>query len=170
MQEKGIADRVRREYGELTYRIIGAAMAVHSELGPGFPEKLYQRALAVELSCLGIEFQREKPVEVFYNEVRLGDFHLDFLVEGCVVVELKALERLTSLHQQQVISYLTATGREVGLLINFGGVSLEHKRILPPLAVQGSDTYQRRLRAWREQTERQSASSARSADWCGDDE
>jgi hypothetical protein len=75
-------------------------------------------------------------------------------------VELKAVDQLSSQHQQQAITYLTASGREVALLINFGAASLEHKRILPPLAVQQSDAYQARLRAWRHQVKTSSAKSA----------
>ncbi len=151
-REGGIADRVKREYGDLTYRIIGAAMAVHNGLGPGFPETLYQKALAVELNRRGIKFEREKLVEIFYETAKLGDFYLDFLIENGVILELKAVEQLLPLHQQQAISYLTASGREVALLINFGAGTLEHKRILPPLAVQRSEAYQDRLRAWKHQT------------------
>jgi GxxExxY protein len=150
-RESGIADRVKREYGDLTCRIIGAAMAVYNALGPGFPEKLYQKGLAIELNRRGIKFEREKLIEIFYGAVKLRDFYLDFLIENCVVLEIKAIEQLLPLHQQQIISYLTASGREVGLLVNFGAASLTHKRILPPLAVQHSETYQDRLRAWKHQ-------------------
>ena len=83
-----------------------------------------------------------------------GDFYLDLLVEDRVIVELKAVEHLVSQHQQQVISYLAATGREVALLINFGATSLEHKRILPTRAIQRSDAYQARLHAWKQQPKR----------------
>ena len=152
MLREGIADRIKREYGDLTYRIIGAAMAVYNMLGPGFPERFYQKALAIELNRRGIKFERERLIEVFYNGIKLGEFYLDFLVENCVILELKAVEQLSSLHQQQVISYLTASGREVGLLINFGAASLEHRRILPPLAVQRSEAFQRRLKAWQQLT------------------
>ena len=147
MKSKGIADRVKREYGDLTFRIIGAAMAVHKALGPGFPEKIYQKALAIELTRRGMRFEREKLIEVFYDGVELGDFYIDFLIENCIIVELKAVEQLTLHHQQQVISYLAASGREVALLIDFGAASLEYKRLLPPLSVQRSQAYQSRLRA-----------------------
>jgi len=90
MEIDGIADRVKREYSDLTYRIIGAAMKVHKTLGPGFPEEFYQRALAIELRRSGLEFEREKPIQVFYDETKLGDFYLGFLVENCVIVELTA--------------------------------------------------------------------------------
>jgi GxxExxY protein len=98
METRGIADRVRREYGDLTYRIIGAAMTVHKTLGPGFPEVFCQRALAIELGRQGLGFERERPIEVFYDGTKLGDFYLDFLVENCVVVELKAVDQLSSQH------------------------------------------------------------------------
>ncbi|MBU0490572.1 MAG: GxxExxY protein [Chloroflexi bacterium] len=156
----GIAERVKQEYADLTYRIIGAAMTVHTKLGPGFPEVFYQRALAIEMGRQGLEFERERPVEVFYDGVKLGDFHLDSLVDNRVVAELKAVDQLAPQHLQQGISYLTSTGREVTLLINFGAVSLEHKCLLPPLAVQKSAAYQARRRAWQEQAKL----SARSAD------
>jgi len=163
MEADGIADRVKREYGNLTYGIIGAAMAVHQTLGPGFPESVYQKALAIELGRRRLRFEQEKPVEVFYDDAKLGDFYLDFLVENCIIVELKSVEQLSSRHQQQAISYLAASGREVALLLNFGAPSLEHKRLLPPLAVQRSSAYQSRLRAWRPAIT-SSAKSAKFAD------
>ena len=160
---EGLGDRVQQEYGDLTYRIIGAAMAVHSTLGPGFPEHVYQKALAIELSRQGMRYEQECPVCISYEGFELGDFYLDLMVENRVVVELKAVEQLLPLHQQQAISYLTATGREVALLLNFGAGSLEHRRILPPRSVQYSEAYQRRLAAWR-QALTQSTKSAKSAD------
>ncbi|HHS98476.1 MAG TPA: GxxExxY protein [Chloroflexi bacterium] len=147
--KSGIGGRIQREYGGLTYRIIGSAMRVHRTLGPGLPERIYQRALAVEFGRQGIRFEREKPVEVFYAGVSVGTFYLDFLVEDRVIVELKALDQISNDHYHQVISYLTALGREVALLINFGTASLEYKRVLPPLAVQNSDAYRARVEAWR---------------------
>jgi GxxExxY protein len=157
---EGIAERVKQEYDDLTYRVIGAAMTVHKTLGPGFPEVFYQRALAIELGRQGLDYEQEKPVEIFYGDTKLGDFYLDFMVENRVIVELKAVDQLSTYHQQQAISYLTATGREVALLINFGTASLEHKRILPPLAVQRSDAYRSRRKAWRTQLKMPSATSA----------
>ena len=153
MAIQGIGDRVQQQYGELTYRIIGGAMKVHRTLGPGLPERLYQRALAIEFLRQGLDFEREKPIEVFYAGVSVGTFYLDFLVENCIVVELKALDQISSNHYHQVISYLTASGREVALLINFGTASLQYKRILPPRSVQNSEAYRSRLRAWRKPRE-----------------
>lgn len=126
-------------------------MAVHNALGPGFPEEFYQKALAVEMEKRGLGFEREKPIEVFYDDAAVGLFYLDFLVEDAVVVETKALAQLTTLHQEQTISYLTAAGREVALLINFGGLRLEHRRIIPPRNVQESEAYKRRVLSWKKQ-------------------
>ncbi len=167
-QSDGIGDRVRKEYGDLTYRIIGAAMAVHRTLGPGFPESVYQKALAVEFGRQGIEFERERPVQVVYEGVVLGDFYLDSLVENRIIVELKAVESLSSQHQQQAISYLAASGLEVALFINFGAGSLQYKRLLPPRSVQQSPAYRARLRAWQNRKNK-SAESAKSADKFADE-
>lgn len=144
-----MAVKTKTIYDDITYRIIGAAMAVYNELGPGFPEAFYQKALALELPRRDLSFEREKPIEVFYLGAAIGLFYLDFLVEDAVVVELKAVDHLTTLHQQQAISYLVAAGREVALLINFGGSSLEYKRLIPPRSVQESEAYKRRMLAWK---------------------
>jgi GxxExxY protein len=106
------ADAVARE-------VIGAAIDVHRELGPGYPEKVYQNALAEELRERGLAFAREKRFGVRYRGKVVGEGALDFLVAGRVVVELKAVEGLLAVHRAQVLSYLKATKMELGLLINF---------------------------------------------------
>lgn len=117
---------------DLTYRIIGAAMAVHNFIGPGYKEKIYERALTVELRDQGIGVQRQYPVEVHYEDVQVGQFYLDLFVEGTVVVELKAFaHQLTNDELAQVINYLKATQAPVGLLFNFGRRRLEWKRVFP---------------------------------------
>lgn len=122
---------------DLTYRIIGAAMAVHNERGPGYPEKVYERALAIELVKREIHGVRQKRVEVHHNGVPVGLFFLDLWVEDLVVVEIKARSwQLTDDEVAQVITYLTATGAPVGLLFNFGRKALEYRRIFPPRKVQ----------------------------------
>lgn len=90
----------------LTYKIIGLAMAVHNELGPGFPEEIYQKAMGVAMTTDGVEHDREFQIEVVFREQQVGLFRLDFVVERKVVLELKALESLNPTHEQQVISYL----------------------------------------------------------------
>ncbi len=124
---------------DLTYRIIGAAMAVHNNLGPGYKEEVYERALAAELNERTIAAQRQFPVEVSHAGVQVALFYLDLFVEGTVVVEVKAFaHQLTDDERAQVINYLKATDAPVGLLFNFGRRKLEYKRICPGAAAEGS--------------------------------
>ena len=116
-------------YSELTGRIIGCAMKVHSVLGNGFQEVIYQRALAIELADDRISFSREHEMPVHYKGQQIGTRRVDFLVEGVVSVELKAIIQLEDVHLAQAINYLEAYDLEVGLLINFGASSLQFKRV-----------------------------------------
>lgn len=118
------------KYSELTGKIIGCAMWVHSALGNGFQEVIYQRALAIELTDNGLSFSREHEMPVYYKDHQIGTRRVDFLVEGIVSVELKALTELLDVHLAQAINYLEAYDLEIGLLINFGATSLQHKRIV----------------------------------------
>jgi len=113
----------------ITHKIIGSAMQVHTTLGSGFQELIYQRALAIELSFNGLAFEREKEMSIFYREEQIGTRRVDFFVEGCVMVELKALQLLEDVHKAQAINYLEAYNVADGLLINFGGLSLDFKRV-----------------------------------------
>ncbi|SET45552.1 GxxExxY protein [Hymenobacter actinosclerus] len=121
-------------YTELTKAIIGCAMRVHTELGSGFPEVIYQRSLAVELKQANLKFQGEINLPVFYKQINIGSRRADFLVEEHVLVELKAVNEITEAHHAQIINYLKAYRLEVALLINFGEASLKFKRFLhnPP--------------------------------------
>jgi GxxExxY protein len=116
------------ERAELTEAIIGAAMKVHRKLGPGFLESVYQKALAYELHKQGLRVECEKPIQVIYDGVAVGDFAADMLVEGSVMIEIKAAQALNPAHEVQLVNYLTATGVEIGLLLNFGADKLEFKR------------------------------------------
>ncbi|MBN8574811.1 MAG: GxxExxY protein [Candidatus Kapabacteria bacterium] len=118
------------KYSELTSKIIGVAMQVHKVLGNGFQEVIYQRALAIELTDNGITFEREKEMPIFYKEQQIGTRRVDFLIEGVVSVELKALTKLEDVHLAQAINYLEAYNIEIGMLINFGAKSLEFKRLI----------------------------------------
>ncbi|RTQ52390.1 GxxExxY protein [Hymenobacter gummosus] len=114
----------------LTGQIIGCAMRVHAALGNGFPEIIYQRALAVEMESEGMSFDEEFAQPVYYRNVCIGSRRVDFLVGGEVLVELKATHELTDLHLAQTINYLKAFKLEVGLLINFGEKSLRYRRLV----------------------------------------
>ena len=104
----------------LTEQIIGAAMEVHRQLGPGLMENVYQVCLAHELDLRGVRYRREKPLPIVYKGTQLDcGYRLDFLVEDKVVVELKAVEQLLPIHEAQLLTYLKISGCKVGLLINF---------------------------------------------------
>ncbi len=103
----------------LTKRIIGCAIEVHRQLGPGLLESIYESALCVELELAGLQFQRQVPVSVPYKTQIIGDLRLDLLVENLVVVEIKSVERIESVFEAQVLTYLKVSGKKVGLLINF---------------------------------------------------
>ena len=113
---------------ELTKKIIGCAMKVHSKLGPGFLESGYHKALEHELLKTGLQVESEKPIQVHYDGVPVGNFVADMLVEGSVMLELKANQALVPANEVQLVNYLTGTGIDVGLLLNFGAQRLEFKK------------------------------------------
>ncbi len=117
------------KYEDVTKRIIGCAMRVHSILGNGFQEVIYQRALAIEMNLEGLAFEREKEMTIFYKGYNIGTRRVDFFVEEKIMVELKAIIKLEDVHLAQGKNYLEAYNMEVGLLINFGAKSLEFKRL-----------------------------------------
>jgi GxxExxY protein len=113
----------------LTERIISAAIRVHKELGPGFLEAMYEEALAIELTAASLAFERQKLLPVFYREHLIGEHRLDFLVEGKVIVELKAISALEDIHFAIVRSYLKAANLHDALVLNFASVRLIVKRV-----------------------------------------
>ena len=113
----------------ITHKIIGAAMKVHSVLGNGFQEVIYQRALAIEMEKHGLGFKREMEMPIFYDGINIGTRRVDFFVEDEIMVELKALIKLEDVHLAQAMNYCQAYNLPIGLLINFGAKSLEFKRV-----------------------------------------
>ena len=117
-------------YFDLTRKIIGAAMEVHSTLGPGFLESVYEEALVVEFGLRNIDFERQKNIDVFYKDVKIKHYVCDLIVENKVLLELKALGQLSTNEHAQTLNYLKATGLKVGLLLNFGEKSLKYQRFI----------------------------------------
>lgn len=123
--------KVKGPHEEITYQINGAAMAVHRRLGPGQKEDVYQRALEAELAQAGLAFEAQKNLPVYDQDRLIGYYIPDLIVEGKVIVELKAFATLHSKYLGQVITYLNHSGLAVGLLINFGERSLLPRRVFP---------------------------------------
>lgn len=120
---------IKNKRDPLTYAIIGAAMEVHTQLGNGFLEAVYHEALAIEMSRRGIPFQHEAPLPIKYKGQPLKTiYRADFVCYDAIIVEIKALKRLSGTEESQIINYLKATGLKTGLLLNFGAPSLEKKR------------------------------------------
>ena len=117
------------KYEALTHKIIGCAMKVHSTLGNGFQEVIYQRALAIEMQKNKLEFQKEMEMKIFYDGIDIGTRRVDFFVAEFIMVELKAVIKLEDVHLAQAMNYCQAYNLPIGLLINFGSKSLEYKRV-----------------------------------------
>jgi GxxExxY protein len=116
-------------YPELSYRVMNAVFEVHNQLGPGFTENIYERALILEFDKRGIAYKAQKQIEIIYKGEKLGNYRLDLLVEGCIILELKAVIALNDLFKHQLLSYLRATDLKLGILVNFGAKRVEYIRI-----------------------------------------
>jgi GxxExxY protein len=117
------------KHEDLTHKIIGCAMKVHSALGSGFQEVIYQRAMVIEMEKQGLRFQREMEMSIYYDDIAIGTRRVDFFVEDAIMVELKAVTKLEDVHLAQAMNYCQAYNLPIGLLINFGSRSLEFKRV-----------------------------------------
>ncbi len=115
---------------EVTEKIIGAAFEVHQQLGYGFLERIYQRALQVELLCRGATAEIEKRIQVLYKGVVVGDYEADLIIDDCVLVEIKIAAEYDKRNEAQLLNELKATGQKVGLLLNFGRTKVAHKRLI----------------------------------------
>ena len=120
----------KHQFEELSKKIIGAAINVHREFGPGFLESIYEEALKIELPRLGLHYDSQKEIMIKYLSVEVGLHRLDLLIENIIIVELKAVKELADIHFAQLRSYLKATGLKVGLLLNFAKPTLEIKRVV----------------------------------------
>ena len=121
------------KHEELTKEIIGCAFEVHTKMGSGFLESVYEKCMLIELRKAGLETQFHVSIEVRYEGECVGDFIADIIVEDTVIIELKSVRALNEAHEVQLVNYLVATGKPVGLLLNFGGRSVEVKRKVPVL-------------------------------------
>lgn len=131
MKEETKAENIKNDYKykKITHQIIGAGMRVHSELGNGFREILYHRALQIEFTKNGLHFDYERSLPVFYKDIKVGSRRVDFLVEDKILVEIKAFSEINNQHISQVLNYLKAFKLEVAILLNFGENSLNFRRI-----------------------------------------
>ena len=119
-----------RNINDLTYQINGAIFEVSRTLGAGFLEKVYEKALMIELRKRGLEAESQVPIKVFYKDEAVGEYFADILVQNKVILELKAVENLSKLHEAQILNYLKATGIQVGLLVNFKHPKTDIKRMV----------------------------------------
>ncbi|MEJ2730496.1 MAG: GxxExxY protein [Deltaproteobacteria bacterium] len=128
--KRKIESKEKHAFEKLSEVIIGAAIKVHKELGPGFLESIYEQALKIELSETNLNFDCQKEIKIEYHGKEVGTHRLDLVIENSIIVELKAVKELTDTHFAQLISYLKATDRKVGLLLNFAKPTLEIKRVV----------------------------------------
>ena len=117
-------------YKDLSYKIMSAVFEVHNILGVGFLEKVYENALLKELALRECSVEAQKEIKVFYKEGEVGLYFADLVVNGEILLELKAVESLSNFHKAQVLNYLKATGLKLGLLINFGKERVEYQRLV----------------------------------------
>ncbi len=118
----------KMEFEEITHKVIGAAYSVYNQLGFGFLENVYKKAMALELDKLSLNIESEKPLTVYYDDQVVGEFYIDLYVESAVLVELKSVQNLAKSHEVQLVNYLNGLKKEVGLLINFGPAGVAVKR------------------------------------------
>ncbi len=117
-------------YKELSYEIVGLAMEVHTELGFGFLEKVYENALMIMFEENNIKAEQQVPIKVLFHERIVGDYIADILVEDSIILELKAIDRLSPIHKAQTLNYLKATNLKLAMLLNFGKYKLEYERLV----------------------------------------
>lgn len=117
-------------YSDITGKIIRAFYNVYNKLGFGFLEKVYEKSMMIELKRLGLKAENQKKIQVFYDDVQVGEYYADIVINDCVIVELKAAENIIPEHEAQLVNYLRATDIEVGLLLNFGKTPQKSRKVL----------------------------------------
>jgi len=127
---------IPKHIDELEYRIIGICFEVHSNLGPGFPEEYYQKALEYEFTNCSIAFEPQKSIQVLYKEIQVGLNYLDFLIEEQLILEIKSVNFIDNVHKFQVIKYLASSTYNYALLVNFGQDKLKFEKLIPPVKIQ----------------------------------
>jgi GxxExxY protein len=128
MNKKPVGENVL--YPDLSYMLIQIAFEIHNELGPGFTEDIYENAFICELGFQYIPYEQQKPIFITYKGQRVGNYRLDLVIDGKIILELKAVTALTELFKQHVLSYLKETDLRLGILINFGALRVEHHRVI----------------------------------------
>lgn len=123
----------KEELNSLSNKIIGLAIKVHKELGPGFVERIYEKALAYEFEKEKLPFVQQRAIKVRYEDLEVGNQRVDFIVEDEIIIELKAVSEISEIHQAQMISYLRTINKRLGLILNFAKKKLEIKRVVNKL-------------------------------------
>lgn len=116
------------EYKEITEKVIGCAFRVYNKMGFGYLESVYEKCMKIELNKIGLNFESQKPIFVYYYDELVGEFVADLLIENILIVELKSVKKIVKAHEMQLVNYLTSTGKPVGLIINFGELKVGLKR------------------------------------------
>ena len=116
------------EYREITEKVIGCAFRVYNKMGFGYLESVYEKCMQIELNKIGLNFESQKPVTVYYDDLLVGEFVADLIIEDVLIVELKSVKRILWAHEMQLVNYLTSTGKPVGLIVNFGELKVDIKR------------------------------------------
>ena len=116
------------EYKKITEKIIGCAFTVYNKMGSGYLESVYEQCMLIELKRAGLQTDSQKQIQVLYDNQIVGDFVADIIVDNCIIVELKVVRQLLKIHEAQLVNYLVSTGKDIGLLINFGSEKVQIKR------------------------------------------
>lgn len=116
------------EYREITEKVIGCAFRVYNKMGFGYLESVYEKCMQIELNKIGLNFESQKSIAVYYDDLLVGEFVADLIIEDVLIVELKSVKRILWAHEMQLVNYLTSTGKPVGLIVNFGELKVDIKR------------------------------------------